>query len=132
MTRPRYQPPHSAFVVLFLACMTLFAMSLSCSKSKRTDTLRASVIGVNAARDSFTTWDRQHQQQIVEDAKTREEAEGALTTYRDRRKVVVDGFEIAYRALAVAATQTDDPSLKIALTSSGELVGAVQRLIEGQ
>lgn len=132
MTRLPSPPMNPVCFILVWACVVLFVSSVSCSKSTRTDTLRASVVAVNAARDGFASWDRQHQQEIVEHAPTREEAEGALTTYRDRRVPVVDGFETAYRALAIAATQTDDPSLKSALAVSGELVDAIKRLMGGQ
>jgi hypothetical protein len=112
-----------------LVLATLCALAGACTKNERTDTLRASLIAVNAARDGFTTWDRQHQQALAESATTREAGEAALERYREQRKPVISGFEVAYRALAVAATQTDDPSLQRALAGSKDLVDAVKQLI---
>jgi hypothetical protein len=125
---PRPSVFASLVCVALLGCM----MQSACTKSQRTDTLRTSLISLNAARDGFTSWDREHQQQIVDQSASRDEALKALETYRDRRKTVADGFEVAYRALALAATQTDDPSLNAALASSRDLVDAVKALIGGK
>lgn len=103
----------------------------SCSASKRQDTIRATLVGLNSARDGYTRWDLQHQKAIVEKATSREEGETKLSTYRERQATVVSSFEIAYRTLALAATQTDDPSLSAALTVSAELLEALRTLMGG-
>lgn len=127
-----HRPRPSVFAML--ACMALLGCMLqsSCTKSQRTDTLRTSLISLNAARDGFTSWDRDHQQQIVDQSDSRDEALKALESYRDRRKPVAESFEVAYRALALAATQTDEPSLNAAIASSRELIDAVKALIGGK
>jgi hypothetical protein len=132
-----YRYPRSPITAYFtsVVCLLLFACTLgaSCDKSQRQDTLRASLITVNAARDGFTVWDVEHQQRLVEDAVDRETAIKAVTEYRTTtQKPIVDGFTVAYRALAVAATQTDEPSLKAALIAATELVDAVKRLTQGK
>lgn len=118
-----------------ITCLLLFACTLgaACSKSQRQDTLRASLVTVNAARDGFTTWDVEHQQHLVEVAVDRETAVKAVSEYRAAtQKPIVDGFTVAYRALAVAATQTDEPSLKAAIVSVTELVDAVRTLTQSR
>ena len=126
-------PTPSTAYGLAVVCLLLFgcAMMGACNRSQRTDTLRASIISVNAARDGFLQWDRTHQHELVAAATSRDQAEQSLATYRREREPVVNGFEVAYRALALAATQTDDPSLKVALTTAGELVDAVRAMIHG-
>lgn len=118
---------------LSLVCIALFSTSLmsACSKSQRADTLHASVVSVNAARDGFVAWDREHQQSIVDHATSHEDGVAALATYRSKRGPIMDTFEVAYRALAVAATQTDDPSLKAALAVSADLIDAITALTKG-
>ena len=123
--------PPLAYFCLFVVCLLLFVSSVSCTQQDRANTLRVSLTALNTARDGFIDWDRHHQMQIVETSKTRDEAESALFAYRERRKPVIEGFEAAYRALAVAATQTDEPSLRGALAMSADLVDAVRRLIGG-
>jgi len=129
--RLRSYPPLSVYFVLLPVLLCLFMGSVSCTKNKRADTLRQSVLAVNAARDGFSTWDRAHQQSIVDAATSREDGEAKLANYRDRRRPVVDGFEVAYRALAVAATQVDDPSLTAAIAKATELIDAVKQLTGG-
>jgi outer membrane murein-binding lipoprotein Lpp len=118
---------------LSLVCVALFATSLmsACTKSQRVDTLRSTVVSVNAARDGFIAWDREHQQSIVDHAASREDGAAALATYRTKREPIMITFEVAYRALAVAATQTDDLSLKSALSVSGDLIDAIKALMKG-
>lgn len=132
MTRqPRYATPLAVYPVMLLTCISLFISLSSCSRTRRNDTLRASVTAVNAARAGFTTWDRQHQQDIVAKATSKDEGRAALDRYRGLREAILDDFELVYRALAIAATQTDDPSLKGALAASAKLIGSVQSMTGG-
>jgi DNA/RNA-binding domain of Phe-tRNA-synthetase-like protein len=113
--------------------MLFVGMTMSaCDRSQRVDTIHSTLIAVNAARDGFTAWDRQHQQTLVAAAVTRETAEQSVSSYRDGRRHVVDGFEVTYRALAVAATQTDDVSLSAALTTATELIDKISDMIGGK
>jgi len=80
---------------------------MGCGASAREKTLRATFVTVNAARDGFTAFDVQHQQQIVADAKTLEAGAAALAAYRQDRERVLALFEGVYHVLA-AATFTDD------------------------
>lgn len=118
-----YRPKTPAAIAILLAMLVA-----ACSQNERVSTLHATIIAVNAARDGFTAWDRDHQQSLVTAATTREDAEKAIAEYRVAQTKIVSGFEVAYRALAVAATQTDDLSLKAALTAAAELLDAIQKL----
>lgn len=129
----RSRPPPGMLVGLLMMCIALFVSSTmaSCTKSKRSDTIRASLIAVNAVRDGFVAWDHAQQALLVDHAASKEEARAALNAYRDKRSDIVTGFEVAYRALAVAATQNDEVSLKAALAESAELINEVRILIGG-
>lgn len=124
--------PIAAYFLL-VVCSALFATSLmaSCTSSQRADTIHAAVISVDAARDGFVAWDRDHQQSLIDQSTSRDIGLKALASYRDQRQPIMDTFEVAYRALALAATQTDDPSLKAALSSAGDIVDAVKKLMGG-
>ncbi len=123
---PRHIPPHPNYLMLML--LVALGLVSACTKNDRMDTLRVSLTTVNAARDGFVAWDEQHQKAIVEKSTSKDEGMLALESYREARGRVVLGFEVAYRALAVAATQTDEPSLKAALAASDQLIDAVHRL----
>jgi hypothetical protein len=112
--------------------ITMVAVCLiACSASQRADTLRGTLIAVNAARDGFVAWDRQHQNQLVGKANSQQEAEQWLDDYRAKRTPVINTFEVVYRALALAATQTDQPSLIAALNTSADLIEAINKLRGG-
>ncbi len=117
-------PALVAHAVLF----ALLVVAAACNQDQRTKTIHATIVSVDAARDGFVSWDRQHQLAIVEKATTREQGEAELVAYRLKRESVVDGFRVAYRGLAVAATQTDEPSLKAALAESGKLLTLIANL----
>jgi hypothetical protein len=120
----RHRYPASIIVALFMAVLLT-----ACTKNERIETLHASLLTVNAARDGFVAWDLPHQTAIVEAATSHEQGAAALAAYQAKRKPVVDGFEVAYRAIALAATQTDDLSLQAALATAGDLIAAVKKLI---
>ena len=108
-----------------------FVGMTACGANKRQDTLRSTLVGLRAARDGFTAWDLSHQKSIVEAATSREEAESKVAAYRERRTSILSSFEAAYLALALAATQSDDPSLKSALVMSAELLDVLRALMVG-
>ncbi len=113
---------------LLFACLLLGA---ACNKDQRVNTIHASIVALDAARDGFVQWDHDHQMSIVDAATSREEGAAKLAAYRKKRQDVLDGFQIAYRALALAATQTDDPSLKAALDEAGKLLLLITQLRGG-
>lgn len=112
---------------LLLIVLTLLALE-ACTKDTRLSTLQASITAVNAARDGFVIYDRTHQTAILDQSATREVFTAKITAYRQERETILNTFEVVYRALAVAATQTDGPSLEAALAQAGELVTAIHKL----
>lgn len=123
------QPRIINLLALFALCLLLQGGALGCSRSQRETTLHATLVSVNAARDGFSSWDREHALAIVDAAKTREQATTEVASYREWRQQITASFEVVYRLLAVAATQTDKPSLDAAVAHAGELIQAIQKLI---
>lgn len=124
--------PWPAYFALFAVCMALFGASVmvSCSKNQRIETLKATLVSVNAASDGFVAWDHQHQQTIVNTATSLEQGQHAFAAYRDRRQAIVDGLKVTYQAIAVAATQMDEPSLNAALAQAAALIASIKKLAE--
>jgi hypothetical protein len=108
----------------------LLAVLVGCGANYRQRTVKASVQSVNAARDGFVKWDLSIQLEIVKQAASRDEAEYKLKAYRTARLFVLDLFEAVYRALAVAATETDAASLNEALKQLQKLFKALEALKE--
>lgn len=105
--------------------LVMLVATPACSGSKRTRTLQTTLAAVNAARDGFIAWDKQHQLELVKNASSRDETDKSLGDYHKRREPVVTGFEVVYRAIALAATQNDGPSLSAALDKASELYEAL-------
>lgn len=129
MTRTRTSPIASYF--LSLVCFVLFASQLgaACSNAQRHDTIHASLVSVNAARDGFLAWDRRHQQTIIDRAASREDAKRELGDYRATQTQVTEWFAVVYQALATAATENDEPSLTAAVHAATDIVGKIADLI---
>lgn len=126
----RHVPVLALYLGVFFACVGLAALP-ACTGSQRSKTLRASVLAVNAARDGMLVYDATHQKAIVDKATSREEGERELAAYYTKRTPVVAAFEVAYRALAVAATANDDPSYRAALAAAKSALDALQALTGG-
>jgi len=122
--------PLALYLGVFLACLGLASVP-GCGSGQRQRTLRATLVGTNAARDGFVSWDADHQKAIVDRAASREDGERELAAYRAARDPIVSTFELVYRAIAAAATQSDDPSLRAALDASSSLLDSIKKLTGG-
>lgn len=112
--------------VLFLLCAIA-----SCSASQRERTIKATLVAVNESRDAFVLFDRTTQAAIVATAPTYERGAAALVAYRQKREPVVDGFAVVYRAIAIAATVNDDPSVATMIAAAKDIASAWKALKEG-
>lgn len=119
-------PALALYFLTFLACVGLASAPAGCGGSQRQKTLHGTVIALNAARDGFIEIDSQKQEAIVKAATSKEEGQKALDAYRVKRQEVIAAFEAAYRVTALAATSTDDVTLKQAL----EAATALQKLYD--
>lgn len=120
---------HTKSIPFALLLVILLGFLPSCGGAgKHENTLKASLISLNAARDGFVAWDREHQDQIVREAPTYVEGRQRLDDYRKDRERVVAGFEIAYRALAVAALKRDDISITLMLAEAKAVYDRIRDL----
>lgn len=86
--------------VLLVVALLLAA---GCGPTATQRALNTSLAALNAASDGFLAWDEKHQQAIVDGPGTVEEKEAKIAEYRAKRDKVVQGFIVAYGALAAAA-----------------------------
>lgn len=119
-----------ALLALFASCMLVFGVT-SCGPSQRQKTLYTSLVAVNAARDGFTTWDIQHQRDIIAKATSREEKDANIGAYREKQGKIVLGLLAVYNAIALAGTSTDEASLKSAVEQAKDLISAITKLRGG-
>lgn len=116
----------TAFTIIAIACLSMAIPS--CGANQRQTTLHASVVSLNAAREAFAVWTEKHQDDLIA-GKTKAEAEAAVAEYRSsKEEVVVISFGVVYSALALAATQNDDASMKSALEQADRLLAALKKI----
>jgi hypothetical protein len=115
--------PPIVLAALFVAA--ILAPLSGCGASARERVIRATFVTINSARDGFTTFDAQHQQQIIDDAKTLDEGKAALVAYRHNRETVLVILVDAYLALSTAVLADDPKSLAILLEVADHLKQAI-------
>lgn len=106
----------------------LFLLAALASCAGRDALLSKTLAGVNAGRDAFSSYDKDHQAEIVEANTSREAGLAALNEYRAARAKVSIAFVAAYGAIAAASTDLTDESLTKAAFAARDLIKALRAL----
>jgi hypothetical protein len=116
----------------YLRCILpiLVLLLAACGANPRQEALQTSLTALNTARNGFVAWDKAHQQKIVAGAATYEEGKAAIDAYRAKRAKVVQGFVVAYSALAAAALDDKTSMLIEAAIAAQELYKLIKLLTE--
>jgi hypothetical protein len=114
---PPHRPPSTQSIILgvVLIVMAIIVGTQSgCGPNARRTTLASEFVALKAARDTFTTWDRQHQMGILEkaDPANRADYDKQIAAYRELQAVIVHAFEVAFSQIAEAATDDKKPMPK--------------------
>ena len=122
--------PSTARVPLILAF--LLALSACPGPDAKQKALQTSLTALNAARDGFVVWDKNHQQKIVDEATSLEQGKAALAAYRAKRAPVEQGFVVAYSALATAALERSAAMILEAALAAKEVYKLVKLLTKDE
>lgn len=102
-----------------LRIVVALAFLVSCGPSAREVQLKATLTGLNTARDGFAAFSHAQANAIIDgcDVKTVTEAEctARLTAYRVKEAKVVLALAAAYSTLAVAVTLNDSQTIAAAI-----------------
>lgn len=104
----------------------------SCAASQRGDTIKAALVTVDGARDGFLAYDRAHEQQLVAESTSPEDAHAKLAAYQAKRARVDPLFGAAYRGIAAAELLNDDTSLTGMQAAIAQLFEALKPLLGGK
>lgn len=116
-------------LVLSLVMMAaILAPLAACGGSAHEKTLQVSFVALNATRDGFTEWSRDHQEQIVEHATSADEAKTKVAAFRATRTKVVDAFLVAYAAFSLATLDPAEPNYLEAIKAGKALLAAIKDL----
>lgn len=113
---------------LFFVLPLLMLLFVACGAQSREKTLKTTFVGVNAAREGFLVWDRAQQTKIVDEATTFEDGRRDLLIYAERRAPVVEAFNVAYQAIALAALDPDAANLDEAVVQAKLLFESIKKL----
>ena len=103
-----------------------------CAASQRGDTIKAALVTVDGARDGFLAYDRAHEQQLVAESTSPEDAHAKLAAYQAKRAQVDPLFGAAYRGIAAAQILNDDTSLTGMQAAIAQLFAALKPLLGGK
>lgn len=113
------------------AILSFICLAPACAASQRESTIKAALITTDAARDAFIAYDDTAQDKIVTAATSLEQGRAALADYREKRARYVTAFAVAYRAIAVAVTLNDQPSLTGMQAAVAQVLAAVAAVTGG-
>jgi hypothetical protein len=107
-------------------------LAAGCTGHQRQDTLRASLVVLDGARDGFLDWlqrfDKQKQDEIVASATSAEDAKAKTAAFRQKRDEIIALFPVAYHAIALASLHDDDKSFDDALKAGKTLLKDIEDL----
>ncbi len=106
----------------------LLAFSASCGPGARQKALGVSLASLDASRDGFVAWDEHKQQTIVADSTSLEQGKTALADYRTKRAAIIEGFTVAYSALALAALDSNGARLTEAISTAATVYKLIKDL----
>lgn len=113
--------------------MVLAVAGAGCGASQRETTIRTSVAAADTVRDSFLAYDGPHELELARSGPPTPEgkaaAAAAIAAYQAKRSATIDkAFIAAYRAIAIAATLNDQPSLDGIKAAIDQLTAAYKAL----
>ncbi len=114
------------FMIGFAGLMCLAVVAGGCAGSQREDTIRAALISVDSARDGFLAYDRAHEQQLVAEAVSADDAQAKLKAYQAKRAKVDPLFTGAYHGIAAAELLNTDQSLTSMQAAIAQLIDALK------
>lgn len=101
------------------ALVLLFALALAggsltaCGASQQQTTMKVTTATIDTARAAWFAYDRKKQDEIIESAKTKDEAKTAFAVWRKEEATVVRMINTAYTAVGVYSTlKGDETSLQ--------------------
>lgn len=111
-----------------IGLLLLFAFAVAaCATSTRNKTLSIALTAVDASAAAFTSYNRSHQEALVDEAQSYDDGLSRLNAWHQQREPVLDSIRVAYRLIA-AATLDKDASLADVIAAVESLVGAVEQL----
>lgn len=122
---------------ILAACLVALVAVLApaCGASQRETTIRAAIVTVDTARDTFLAHDGPHELELARSGPATPEgkaaAASALAAYQAKRTTVDKALLLAYRAIAVATTLNDQPSLDGIQAAIAQVVAAYNALKAG-
>lgn len=115
-------------VVLAVLAIGALTFAPACTHNDRTDTISATLLTVDAARDGLVAYDAKEQLALVGSAASRDDATTKLAAYRNARDAATGPAGLlatAYRGIAAAATANDATSLAAMQTAVAQFLAAV-------
>lgn len=129
-----------AIISCWLATLSIVVSACS-PKGQRSDTIRATITAVDAAANGLATWNREKSKQIVADAQAqiptigvdaaKELATRKLDEHDGRVNDVLELLRATYRAIALAAADKEERSLKESIKAASAFFDAVARVRSG-
>jgi hypothetical protein len=120
------QPSIPGAVVKKVAAASIVLAMVGCAGHQTALNLALST--ADGAAAAFTQYDKQHQDELLAQSKTPDEWKSAIASYRLKQQAALDGFVLAYQAIATAALTSSDVNVTTAIADVEAVVKLLQDL----
>lgn len=90
---------------------------IACGPNARQQTIRATLVAGTAMEQAFVTFDEKIQEALIQSATDRANAEAVISAWRKKRITGQEYITELFKAIAIAATFSDDVTLQSMLSS---------------
>jgi hypothetical protein len=111
--------------------LLVLVLLAACGATARQKAITVGYDALKVSQTAFVEWDKYHQTQIVNDAKTLEDGKKALIDYRAKREKVVLSFSVAWSALAAASLYDEKGWLEAAMEAASNVYNLIKELEHG-
>lgn len=111
--------------------LVLILALTACGASQRQDTIKTALVGVDASRDAFLAFEHTAEQAIIAKASSAADGTTKLAAFQADRAKINNLFNVAYHAIAAAATANSDQSVASMQAAIALLVAAVTPYLGG-
>ena len=129
----RFEPILLLSITLYtlLAIVLVGATLEACGSNARKESIHATFVTTNAARDAFITWDKQHQHEIVSNATSHDDGVAKLHAYYEKQAEIANLFVKMYQSIAAAQLANDDVSITAMVNLALQVKMTVDAITKG-
>ena len=124
----KWYPYRAVYRLLSYLALAVALCAATASCVSYQSELKAALVTTDAAAKSFEVYDQQHQASILTTSTTFDEWKATITEYRRKQQAVLDSLVLVYQAIATAALNPSDVTVKVVTDDLADLKAVLHDL----